>query len=367
MSEKGQRTRGEGRGASCHPLPSAVGRWKSGGLLTLTIGVALASPLVFPLWGQASPRHPGDEGSQVTEILTHAQHLTAEALTLAEKQPALANRRLHQARRALANRATKEAGEALSAVRRTLTQALEAEEGEEKRALVEQAGQQLASLLALTRLSTPAVDRAAAKHVLAQILASQEFQRARRAEYWWARFYRWLSSLLDWLFNRLFPNWHLSKTLAEILALILTALVLGVFAILVAGGLVTYWRWRRIGKRGTGEAQVQSRRVRTTRPSVELLLTEAEAQAQASDYRQALRRVYQALLWWLDEQGLIDYKDSRTNGEYLALLRERAEEWLWEQFREVTSVFEAVWYGGQPASAEQYQWVRDRCGWMQDS
>jgi hypothetical protein len=90
----------------------------------------------------------------------------------------------------------------------------------------------------------------------------------------------------------------------------------------------------------------------------EELLTSESAFRQAQtlsgtgDYRSAVRYLYLSSLLILDERNLLRYDRSLTNREYLGSIIDRPE--LAITLREVTDVFDHVWYGFQPLDEEAY-------------
>jgi Domain of unknown function (DUF4129) len=108
---------------------------------------------------------------------------------------------------------------------------------------------------------------------------------------------------------------------------------------------------------------------RRTAPEPELSVEEA-ARRSASDWRtdaerfeaeqrwrEAMRARYRELVRMLVDDGALVDVPGRTTGEYereLAAARPAAA----DAFRVLTALFEDVWYGGQPATAEQQQRFR---------
>lgn len=76
----------------------------------------------------------------------------------------------------------------------------------------------------------------------------------------------------------------------------------------------------------------------------------AEA-ARAGRFREAVRLLYLALLLALSRREVLRYDGTRTNWEYLAAVHDRA---FYHPMRDLTGLFDRVWYGGEPAGAEEY-------------
>jgi hypothetical protein len=79
--------------------------------------------------------------------------------------------------------------------------------------------------------------------------------------------------------------------------------------------------------------------------------------AQAGDFRMAVRLHYLRLLQLLLEQKWIEWKKDKTNGDYLLEMQNRP---AFGAFRQITGVFERIWYGDRRLSPGAYQMVADR-------
>ncbi|MCB9282586.1 MAG: DUF4129 domain-containing protein [Lewinellaceae bacterium] len=75
---------------------------------------------------------------------------------------------------------------------------------------------------------------------------------------------------------------------------------------------------------------------------------------QAGDYRMAVRLHYLSLIQGLTRRGWIEWKREKTNGDYLREIQERP---VFGQFRELTGIFERVWYGDYPLEEGAYRQV----------
>ncbi len=73
------------------------------------------------------------------------------------------------------------------------------------------------------------------------------------------------------------------------------------------------------------------------------LVTAARALASSGDYRGAIRKLFVALIYELDERGVVTLRSEATNREYLALVRDAGR--LYPVMTAMTDVFERVWYG----------------------
>jgi hypothetical protein len=68
----------------------------------------------------------------------------------------------------------------------------------------------------------------------------------------------------------------------------------------------------------------------------------------AGDWLAATKYLYVAAILWLDRQGWIAFQPAKTNREYLGQLRDQGR--LQGPFRRLTDGFEAIVYGGRPAT-----------------
>jgi hypothetical protein len=85
--------------------------------------------------------------------------------------------------------------------------------------------------------------------------------------------------------------------------------------------------------------------------------TDAERFEAEQRWREAMRARYRELVRMLVDERVLADVPGRTTGEYE---RELAEAWpaAADSFGELTVLFEDVWYGGRPATAEQHQRFR---------
>ncbi|MBS1787271.1 MAG: DUF4129 domain-containing protein [Acidobacteria bacterium] len=82
------------------------------------------------------------------------------------------------------------------------------------------------------------------------------------------------------------------------------------------------------------------------------LLNNAAQLARTGDFRSAIRRAYIALLCDLEHRGNVRLHRSKTNRDYLDELRPHQR--LYPSFSVMTSAFEHVWYGQEPATESEY-------------
>lgn len=108
--------------------------------------------------------------------------------------------------------------------------------------------------------------------------------------------------------------------------------------------------------------QVQRRKT-ITLEEIETNLEEADVegflkQALADqDYRLAIRLYYLAIIKELSAKGIIEWKKDKTNGHYMRELRKKKHPKL-EDFKQVTRIFEYVWYSNMVFDGGQFEEVR---------
>jgi hypothetical protein len=85
--------------------------------------------------------------------------------------------------------------------------------------------------------------------------------------------------------------------------------------------------------------------------------TEIQRAINNKDYRLAIRLYYLSLLKELAQKAIINYKQERTNSDYVLQLRETS---YYKEFFNLTRNFEYAWYGQFPVSEEVFQSIRGR-------
>jgi hypothetical protein len=185
------------------------------------------------------------------------------------------------------------------------------------------------------------------------ILASKEFQRARE-DFWGRWLNRILRVILDFL-ARLFPVLQGGAKAARVAMWIVGLFLFALLSFLVAYGLTVLLRHLSARSRREQEGEGSDRVFRPgERPTPEALLAQAERQAGNGEFREALRLVFQAVLLLLDRRNVVEFDESRTNGEYQQSLREQPDPWWPERFAQATDLFEQKWYGLQATTATDY-------------
>jgi hypothetical protein len=88
-------------------------------------------------------------------------------------------------------------------------------------------------------------------------------------------------------------------------------------------------------------------------------MQQAGAFAQSDDYRRAFRAVFIAILLLLDQGGLIEFDRSRTNGDYLRLLRRKSVPKLYGIIEPLVREFDRRWYGRAETGPDDYRRIRE--------
>jgi hypothetical protein len=197
---------------------------------------------------------------------------------------------------------------------RTLFQALGRRPPEEQRRGLRRFVAALDDLQAATAAPSPAIDRPRADRVLRAVLSRPEYRPPSDEPSWLDRFLLWLQRLLDRWFGRRAPAAPREDGLAR---LMLAGVVL-LLAVLVARIIwLVLPDLRRPRRR---EAERPGGEVMVPREPAELL-AEAEREAAAGRYREALRLTYLAMVTRLDRAGVLPEDRSRTHWELLRDLR----------------------------------------------
>lgn len=79
--------------------------------------------------------------------------------------------------------------------------------------------------------------------------------------------------------------------------------------------------------------------------------------AAKAQYREACRAVYMALIFNLDENGVIKYDNAKTNLEYLQVVRSNTD--LYTPLKQVVNKFEYLWYGKHAGTQDDYEMCID--------
>lgn len=182
----------------------------------------------------------------------------------------------------------------------------------------------------------------------------------------------WCAALLrfwDGLWNGVKPSTRHTSDAGATLEVLKTAgwIALGVVAVFL--GVLLYRALRQMRFRGA-EARILSReRVAQALADGEALafqspewLDEADRLAAAYEFRAVYRALYLALLSGLHAANKIDFRKTRTNWTYVRGYRGPEPEKA--AFTSLTSLFDRVWYGEQPATQTSIPELRQRVAWL---
>ncbi|HLL75435.1 MAG TPA: DUF4129 domain-containing protein [Pyrinomonadaceae bacterium] len=204
-------------------------------------------------------------------------------------------------------------------------------------------------------------DKEAEKGRLQTILRRPEYNEEAAKGGALEKVLEWLSKLIERLLPKRSPMSSGTASLFSIVARL--------FVYALALGLIAYLVWR-YGPLLAGRAR-GSRRARAREARVVLgerlapdqtaadLIAEAEQLARAGNLRGAIRKAYVAVLCELGDRHLIRLAQHKTNRDYLASLRDRAE--LYGVMHPLTHAFERHWYGFVPASDADWADYRALC------
>lgn len=152
------------------------------------------------------------------------------------------------------------------------------------------------------------------------------------------------------LLRKMFPQSEIPEHLTSWIAYILMAVCL----VVLVGMLVSFYRKLvpemkyKPGSAGSEEDFSMS---------VETHLEAADQYARNGDYREAIRRLFLAMLLRLDEKQWIQARAWKSNGEYCDELLDSAPEYA-QRFREVSAVFDETFFGGRRMAQQEYHHFR---------
>jgi hypothetical protein len=187
----------------------------------------------------------------------------------------------------------------------------------------------------------------AARARLNNILSTKEFRRSRGPTQWellWRRIGAWIRKL----FFRIFPKVPDIDYAGQVFVWVMIA---------VAGCVLAVWLYRKSRERIL-EGPREIVPFMPSSKSWRVWLAEARAQAQTGAWRDAIHLGFWAGVSRLESEGLWRPDKARTPREYLAIIP--TENTRQPFFAALTTSFEVFWYGGRPATADDFQrLVRD--------
>jgi hypothetical protein len=201
-------------------------------------------------------------------------------------------------------------------------------------------------------------DKDGDKGRLAEILRRPDYNRETAAEgsaleRLWARFVRWILSLLPKT-GPMTPG--PSPFLSKLAQIIVVAACLGIIAFIVWKLAPRYLSNRRKKKQKREARIVLGERLEPDQTAADLL-AQAESLARDGDLRGAIRKAYIALLCELGDRKIVSLAQHKTNRDYLHSVRERVH--LYSSMRQLTNSFELHWYGFQPPAENDWNEFRN--------
>lgn len=182
-----------------------------------------------------------------------------------------------------------------------------------------------------------------ARQKLGEILARREFRNVHGPglkETLLARLYRWLARLLGHI--------RLGGSAASSILQMLVYVLVGL-ALLI----LVFWTVNRLRR---NKEELPTREIIPFSPSARswrAWLTEARAEAEKQDWRNAIHLSYWAAISFLESGGAWKPNRARTPREYLRLLTTRSPNY--PPLSALTRKFEVVWYGERPAAQQDFQ------------
>jgi hypothetical protein len=110
-------------------------------------------------------------------------------------------------------------------------------------------------------------------------------------------------------------------------------------------------RKRPAKRKKKGKKSVLGEEIEETTTAADIV-TSARALAARGEHREAVRKLFVALLYQLDERGLVRLRAEATNREYVALVRDVAR--LYPIMGTLADTFDRVWYGHEEIDREAY-------------
>lgn len=124
---------------------------------------------------------------------------------------------------------------------------------------------------------------------------------------------------------------------------VLLAFIVVVAVVLIGTAVVLLWK-------GQDEEEEPEKK---TRSEAATAVNEGRQLVEKGDYREAVRRLFLAMLLTLDEKGLMPFDRHRTNLELLQ--QDRLHQAVIPSLRPIITTYERVWYGLEPLPADEYE------------
>ncbi len=185
--------------------------------------------------------------------------------------------------------------------------------------------------------------------VLREILSRNDFN-VKQEDNWARKLWQQLLLWLTDLYKRLFGKTDI-KGVDWDNKLKYSIIFIGILIFAIA--LRIFLRWfKQRAKESKGPRVILGEVIDET-VQVNDLVTSALGLARQGDYRMAMRRLYIALLYELDERRMITLHPSWTNREYLNVLHKYRS--LYEPVSYLTEQFDLFWYGQTVSNEADYQ------------
>ncbi len=157
----------------------------------------------------------------------------------------------------------------------------------------------------------------------------------------------WITELLNTIFRPLknMPEWLLWVIVGWMVLTLLAILAHLLYTLWLVGGGSSM----RFGAKGA-RGRRQEKLLGIKELDFDAVYAEARRLLAAGDWPPATKYLYVAAILWLDRQGWVVFRSSKTNSDYIRELRRRQP--YQAAFRRLTLCFESIVYGGRSATGE---------------
>ncbi len=167
----------------------------------------------------------------------------------------------------------------------------------------------------------------------------------------WNAFRKWFRGLFPVLGGA-------GSAVSSIISIVFVALFIGLAGWLVAWLIRSLMLQRRLTQAQARSAYDMEEADEEVPLEPNAWLQQAQGYAGSDDYRRAFRAVFVAILLSLHEDGLIEFDRSRTNGDYLKLLRRKNVRPLYDILDPLVIEFDRRWYGRAETGLEDYERIQ---------
>lgn len=200
-----------------------------------------------------------------------------------------------------------------------------------------------------------------AKEEIQDILDTQEYQtyyddNRNFLAVWWDRFTHWLEDIL----SNLLPSSASSSGLTSVVIFMVVA------AVIVLIGLVVFFLVRKTRRRQSPHDSLPLEYLKEADWSYSRHLKEAQNEEMDENYTGAIRHLFLALLLYFHEKEWLRAGNWKTNGEYVAELREVNQQYA-TIFYHLAITFEEVVYGKRILQKAEYLRFREEAmKWLRE-